>query len=384
MKLFRFAFVTVSSLTLLTGCWDRTEINDLAFVNATGVDRQEENRFRVSIQTPLPGAMGGPGGGGGGTSGNKPYYVDSGIGRNVREANDDLQQRMSRELYFAHRRILVIGEDLAKAGFKRTLDVILEHPESRLSTFVLISKGDALDILTSSPHFEQLPGEALRELTKTGLNINTRDVLNNIARPGKDPVVPLVKTVTTKNEGDDEKKELQIDGAAIFKEDILQFMTNKEESLGLSWLLKEMQDKSINVPIKEDSELNLNIQKYNIKTSYKVKNNLPEFTIKFKVNTVLLQNEPDIHLEDPNVYQMATKKMEQEIKKQVNALINHAKSEGVDPYGLGWHIYRYENMLWEKELSDKWRELLPDIKVNIIVSADIDRVNNRGIKIREA
>lgn len=369
---------------MLAGCWDRQEVNDLAFVTATGFDKQAENSFLVSVQAPLPSAMGGPGGGGGGTSGNKPFYVDSELGRNVREANDKLQKRMSRELFFAHRRVVIFGEKLASEGMERSLDLILEHPESRLSTFLLVAKGDALDILTSSPHFEQLPAEALRELTKTGFDIDTRNVLNYLHLPGIDPVIPVVKTVKTKNRGNDPKQEVQMDGLAIMKDDFLQFMTNEEEAAGISWLLNKMIDKKITVPIDKDSEINLNIAEYKINPSFKLKNNLPEFTIKLKVDTILLQNEPDLNLEDNENYKMATNKTEQFIKKQVESIIEHSKKEGVDPYGLGYLVYRTNNMVWEKHLRDKWRDLLPDIKVHIKIEADIITVNNKGVKIREA
>ncbi|MEQ2525487.1 Ger(x)C family spore germination protein [Bacillaceae bacterium CLA-AA-H227] len=382
-KIQHILFVFVIALTL-TGCWDRTEVNDLAFITSTGIDKLEDNLFQVSIQVPLPSAMGGPSGGGGGTSGNKPYYVDSGIGRNVREANDDMQRRMSRELYFAHRRVIILGEKLASEGMERSLDLILEHPESRLSTFMLVAKGNAMDILTSSPHFEQIPAEAVRELTKTALKMNTREIINQLHLPGKDPIIPVVRTVTTQNNGQDEKIELQIDGAAILKDDVLQFMTNDQEALGISWLLKRMYEKKLTVSVRKESELNLIVEDYKLKPSYKINNKLPEFTISLFVDCNLLQNEPDLNLEDPDIYSLATRKIEEEIKKQVAGIINHAKSVGVDPYGLGWLVYRHDNKLWEENLSKNWRELLPDIKVAANVEAEIAVINNKGIKIREA
>lgn len=380
MRIF-FGFICV---LLLTGCWDRTEINDLAFVTATGIDKLGENDFRVSVQTPLPGSMGGPSGGGGGTGGEKPFYVDSGNGRNIREANDALQRRMSRELFFAHRRVFIFGEEVAKGGIEPSLALILEHPESRLSTYLLVAKGEAMDILTASPHFEQLPAEAVRELTKAAIEIDTRKVYNEIHLPGKDPAIPVIRTVKTENKGTDEKSEVQIDSSAIMKDDKLQFIANEKETSGLTWLLQGMKDKNITVPIQKNGEIILRIPDYNIRTSFTVKNNLPEFTIKLSVDSIMLQNEANLNLEDKDTYEMATRKTEALIKEQVEAIIEHAKKEGVDPFGLGLHVYRMDNMFWEQHLAEKWRESLPDIKVNIVVAADIIRVNNKGIKIREA
>lgn len=106
-------------VTTLAGCWDRTEINDLAFVIATGLDKEGENRFRASVQVPLPSAMGGPNGGGGGTSGSEPYYVDSGFGRNVREADDDLQKECQDSFYFHIEESLFLGRKWQQAELNR-------------------------------------------------------------------------------------------------------------------------------------------------------------------------------------------------------------------------------------------------------------------------
>lgn len=384
MKKSCFIIILFICGSLLSGCWDRTEVNDLAFVIATGFDKLGENDFRISAQTPLPSAMGGPSGGGGGTSGNSPFYVDSGKGRNIREADDDLQKRVSRELFLAHRRVFIFGEEVASGGIERSLNYILEHPESRLSTFLLIAKGEALDILTASPHFEQLPSEAVRELAKTNLNIDTRDVINDLHLPGKDPIIPVVKTVNTQNKGNDERKEVQLDSIGIMKDDTLKFFTNEDETSGIYWLHNKMRQKKITVAIDKESELNLIIRDYKLKPSYQVNNHIPEFTIGLFVNGTLLQNEAMLDLEDEKVYKMATTKFADQIRKQVEGVIDHAKSEGIDPYGLGWFVYKTDNILWEKHLAKKWRDILPNLKIHIDVNAEITRVNNKGIKIREA
>lgn len=219
-------FGLILSLLVLTGCWDRREVNDLAFVTMTGYDKIDENQFRTSVQIPLPGAMGGAGstGGGGGTKGG-PYYIDSEIGRNIRESNDLLQRRMSRKTNFSHRRVIIIGEELARSGFKKTLDVLLDQPQSRITAYVLLTKGEALQILNSEPHLEKLSSEALRELSKENEGINVKNVLNDIWRPGKDPVIPVVLNNETENgNSKDKKKEAQLEGYAILKEDKLFFL----------------------------------------------------------------------------------------------------------------------------------------------------------------
>ncbi|NMD69181.1 Ger(x)C family spore germination protein [Bacillus sp. DNRA2] len=370
---------------MLSGCWDRIEINDLAFVTATGFDLIKENQIRVSIQVPLPSALGGAGssGGGGGTGGNKPYYVDSTVGRNVREANDLLQSRMSRRSYFAHRRVIVFGEKLARSGFKKSLDLIVEQPQSRLTTFVLVTKGDAIDILNSSPHLEKLPAEAIRELTKAGYHRDVRDVLTDISRPGKDPVLPIVETVLTNNKKGQKQQEISINRLGILKNDQLMFITNYKETNGALWLLEQMQRRGYTFPIENQDEINVGIIKSKVKPEYTLKNNQPSFTLNVNVSANLMQNEGNLELNDPKNYRKAINKMETQIKEEIEAILVHSMSEGIDIYGLGWYLSRKESNLWKQKWEKDWNKLLTELDVKINVKAEIDEAINSALKIKE-
>ncbi|UGB32096.1 Ger(x)C family spore germination protein [Metabacillus sp. B2-18] len=368
---------------LLTGCWDRVEVNDLAFVVSTGFDKVGDNQFRVSVQVPLPGAMSESSGGGGGTGGGGPYYVDSGIGRNVRESNDDLQERMSRELYFAHRRIIIFGEELARFGFKKSLDVVLEQPQSRLSAYVLLTKGEAINVLNATPHLEMLPAEAMREMAKSGFGITVKDVLMDISRPGKDTFIPIVETTETQNANSkDKKQEVKMSGFGILKKDELKFFTTKEEAWGLRWLLEKANGNNYTFVVGEKEELNVNIIKSKVKTNYKSNGGKPSFTLTIKVESNMMQNEPNLKLAEQEVYSSAIKDMKKQIKSEVLSLINHGREEGIDIFGFGWYLYLHHNDEWEK-WKDDWEKILKDADIEIKVDAEIKRTINSGINIKE-
>ncbi|KAA0549921.1 Ger(x)C family spore germination protein [Bacillus sp. BGMRC 2118] len=385
MKKLKIGFISCISLMLLTGCWDRMEVNDVAFVTATGFDKVDENAFQISVQIPLPSAMGGAGssGGGGGTSGG-PSYIDSEIGRNVREANDNLQSRLSRQLFFGHRRVLVFGEEMARGGFEKSLQLVLEQPQSRLSSYVLVTEGEAMDILTATPHLERLSSEAMREIVKAGKPVTVKDVLSDIGSEGKDPVLPFVKTIKTKNGKTKEvKDEIAVEGSAIFKGQKLSYFTKDEESNGVRWLLDGMEEKNYTFSVRDNEELNVQVMKVKVQTDYKIVNDLPSFNLKIVTEANMMQNEAQLKLGDVSAYKLATKAMEKQIVKEVEALLNHSMDEGIDVFGLGLHVVIKDNLLWEEKLKKHWRELLPDIKVKVEAQASIEQVLNSGIDIKE-
>lgn len=116
------------------------------------------------MQIPLVGQLGGQTGGGGGTAGSKTWYVDSASGTTIREANNKLQTSLSRTINTSHRRTVIIGEDMARDGVAPVFDILTRNPQNRLTALILVSRGEARDILNTDVQLEQFPAEMIREL----------------------------------------------------------------------------------------------------------------------------------------------------------------------------------------------------------------------------
>ncbi|WP_251554096.1 Ger(x)C family spore germination protein [Neobacillus muris] len=379
MKKHGLILILMSQILFLTGCWDRTEINDLAFVIASGVDKVGQDRYRVAVQIPLPSSLGGAGssGGGGGTSGEGPVAVLVGTGDNIRQSIEDIQARLSRNIFFGHRRVYIIGEDLARQGIKEALNSTFIHPQSRLSTFLVISKGEAYEMLKAQPRMEQFAGEAIREMSKTTINMKIKDAFQDFDRPGKEIILPYIEaTGTTEKEKDG--KEILMGSYAIFKNDKMLFTTNKSESQGVMWLNDRMNKKSFTFNGLKNKEITVQIIDSSVKTRYRLKDGKPTFDLSIRASGNLLDNEPDLRIEDPKTYNLMIKNMEAMVKKNVKTVLDHAHSEGADIFGFGWYVYRNHYHEWKNNWKDKWDTILPELKVNIHVDADIQRTTNSG------
>nr|WP_263326770.1 Ger(x)C family spore germination protein [Neobacillus sp. Marseille-Q6967] len=370
--------LVLTVLTLLTGCWDRTEINDMAFVVATGVDKRK-NEYSVTVQVPLPSSLGGAGssGGGGGTSGEGPYYIAQGTGGNLRRGLEDIQSRLSRRLYFGHRRVIIIGEEMAKDGISEVLSAVFTQPQSRVSTFLLISKGEAVKLLESQPRMEQYSGEAIREMAKSSLNRTVLDALQNMNRPGIDTVVPVIEATGTIKE-DKNGKEVSMTDFAVFKKDKLAFTTKQKESRAVLWLEQKMRKKTFPFETIKNKEISVQVIENTVNPSFQEVNGKPEFTLSVRVTAVLFENEPNLKIEDPKTYHFIIGKMEKAIKEEIKALLDHAHSEGADVYGFGWYLYRTHHQEWQDRWEKNWEQTLKEMKVTVKVNGDIQRTTNTG------
>ncbi|MDT8861187.1 Ger(x)C family spore germination protein [Alkalihalobacillus sp. MEB130] len=372
----------------LLGCWDRQEINDIAIVTGSSFDMVGENEYKIATQVPLPGEMGGVGsaGGGGGTSGGSLFYLDAGIGNNVREANADTQQRMSRQLIFGHRRIAIFGEALAQSGIRRTLDVLTRTREARLSTRIFVAEGEAINVLAAKPQLENLSAESIREIGAQKFDITLRDFLLDFQQKGNDPLLPVLTLV--KNESPDPEMvedQIEINKVAVFKGDKLEFITNEKQTSAIKWILAEKPGEVYPVMWEETQAIVARISEQSSDVSYRIENGKPVMVVNVEFTGNIIENETDLNFEERGAFDKVNKKMEEEIKVEIESILEETFSKGIDSFGLGWLLHRRERNKWNNEWKDNWREMLIDIDYDIQVNSALEYTGlvTEGIGIGE-
>lgn len=133
------------------GCWDREELEDLAFVSVIGIDRGRENSLRVSFLIPIPRSRAEVGGGDG--KGDLLTTVES---ESLLEAKNLANVHVSRRIILSQVSVYVIGEDLARSGIEDYLKPFSRDRELRLSLpWIVVVKGTAAGFLGAlKPSFE--------------------------------------------------------------------------------------------------------------------------------------------------------------------------------------------------------------------------------------
>ncbi|WP_051556327.1 Ger(x)C family spore germination protein [Alkalihalobacterium bogoriense] len=380
----------IASLLLLlfsTGCWDRKEINDIAIVTATTYDKLNETEYIVTTQIPLPGEMGGTGSeGGGGTSGGAMFLLDAGVGRNVREANAELQQRLSRQLIFGHRRVAVFGEGLAREGVRKTLDVLTRTREARLATQLFVAEGDANKILAAKPHLENLTSEAIRELGVNHFEITLRDFLIEFQQKGSDPFLPVLSLVDNLSPDPELiEEQIGINKVAMFKDDKVEFFTDENQTKAIKWILGKMEGKSYAIDWTETESINTRIKQQSGNLSYKIENDKPVFIVTIDLTGSIIENETEINFEEHNSLERVNEKIKEDVKAEVNSILEETFARNMDSFGFGWLLKRRERERWHNEWKDSWRENLPDLEYEVHVNSDIEwtGLTTKGIGVGE-
>ncbi|GLX68868.1 Ger(x)C family spore germination protein [Paenibacillus glycanilyticus] len=361
-------------LLLTTGCWDRREINDVAFVLASAIDR-EGDHIRVSVLIPLPGNMGSSGGGGG-SGGQKPFSIKTETGQTIREAVSKLQFRLPRHLFFGHRRVIIIGEELARTeGVSSVIDAITRTPENRLTAFIAISKGKALDVLNADTRLERFSAESMRELlqSEASVRVSVKDVTSQIIAVGEDAFFPYVEKVKTKIKGV-EAEDVLIEGFVLTHDGKMTGVAKGDSAIGIRLLNQHFRkyDETIN---DEGNYITVAINQATVDIKPEIRNGQITFRIHSMVKASVnedrnLERNYDDYAQRKQIEDMVATRVVQNINK---ALDNMQRSNS-DAAGFGLRIYRAYPQVWTKQYRKDWVTIFPQVKFEVTATANLFRL----------
>lgn len=361
----RYMFLLALLPLLLSGCWDRIETNDLAFVLTSSVDLENDGKVRVAYLMALPGQMGGASGGGGGTSGKQSYYVDSEVGSNVREATYRLQKRIPRRINLAHRRTVVIGEAYAKNGIYPLFDSLIRMPDSRLNTFLVVTKGKGYHLLNTQPKFERFPAEAIRELAKPPfiMNLTMKDV-GLMLTMGSDPVVAYMEGAKSQK-GKKPSEEIQVMGLAQFQSDKMVGIFEDESALALSWLNNKFTVSMVTFPMEDNKDISIQIVEGHCRVTPNLNGGQISFDIDLKLIGKLREDLSGQDFNESKAMHKVESKFAHFAKQTLQKTIKQMQDNKTDSAQFGMRLKEKYPAQWRQGLKDNWRELFSKAAVTI-------------------
>jgi len=237
--------VSALAVGLLTsGCYDRQELEQQAFVTSIGIDAAPKGMVDCTfvIALPVNPAAGESGGGTDATT--KPLTFRA---HSITEAVSLANTSIERSIRLSHVSIILFGSDEAKTGLLTQLQPLLRFREFRRTVFVGIAKGTALEVLSSNkPVLEKSPSRLADDISnvgrKSGLlsqaRVHTLSV--GLENNHEDSILPLY--AVNKNVNSEGKKEaLMTDTPKISTRagDVVRQGGNPIEWLGAAVLSKD-------------------------------------------------------------------------------------------------------------------------------------------------
>ncbi|MDD9271928.1 Ger(x)C family spore germination protein [Paenibacillus sp. GCM10023248] len=387
MKRWLALLILIPLLTLSGGCWDRTELNDMALITALAFDKGDNNQIKTTIQFIMPqnlsagGAMGGGGGSGGAQ---KRTTVRSEQGYDVADALSKLQRKMPRKLFWGQCKVFIFSDAVAKEGIRQHFDFLTRHPQPRERANMYVSKGKASEALELFPFIERSSAEVLRELSdlQIGIKVTMEQLSMMLKADSQGAALPLVSILPTLKSAEPFQTIPYIFGTAVFKNDKMVGELSEKATRGVLWVKNEIKEYTVTYKTKEAEGLvSLNPVKANIKLIPQIIGDQWTMVIKIKTEGDMVQNGTSLDPMNPDFMTILDKAFGDDVRERIEYSIYELQQRlKVDILDFAKEFHRKYPKEWSKA-KDRWDELFPQVQTKIEVEAHIIRpglINTQG------
>ncbi|WP_281942830.1 Ger(x)C family spore germination protein [Paenibacillus tyrfis] len=351
------------------GCNDRTEINDIALVMASSVDVRGD-RYVGTIQVAVPSRQLGNV-----SQDRETYFIETGIGKNVQEIMEQIQGKLSRRLFISHRRVLFIGEKLARKGIKDIIDHYSRNPKTRFRTFVLVIKEqEGKDALKINYPLEFIPTEAVREMENLigHTSVTMRDFLNSASGEGIEPVMGAIELIPSPQIASAKSKSkytFNLNQTAVFKDMKLVGYLNDYDSKLMLWVTGKMKRGIFTLQLpKHKGNVGVIVHRTSRVIVPKVEGDKVKFDIHLKGEGKLVENNTELDFTNPKYFYLVEDTLTRVVRKDTEKMIAEVqKKYSADIFGFGDQFYKKNNKKWQK-LKTKWDKIFAEA----VVSVDVD------------
>jgi len=363
--------VLVISFTV-TGCWDSTELNDRALVLATGMDLTETGQLLITAQIIVPVSPASKG------SKKDNFTSISATGRTLVDALQELQSKLSRKYFLGHRRVIFVGESIAKHGLEDLVDEFTRNPDVRLRSDIYVVKDStAASALRISTILESHPALAIvksRQFVGGYPGTALLDFMMGATSPMSYPTMPLVEI--TRDIGESNQESLIFSGRAIFnkKLKLVGYLNYPDASYRL-WMLNKLQARQVTFDVPKTHNLatiDLSKMKGRIRPVFHNRN--VQFEVTLTGNGLLRESAANLNLQKPEQLNMLNRGAEKEIETNVSDLISRVQKDyGTDIFGFNMTLSRKYPKQWRK-MGSQWDAIFPHVAVKVIAHISIQSV----------
>lgn len=376
-------FILIILNFILTGCWDKRELNELAITLALGIDKVEgEDEYEVTAQVVVPSAVSMKDGTGG-----TAVTLFTENGETVYEALRRMTKVSPRKIYPGHLQMLIIGEELAKEGIGESLDLLARDWELRPDFYVVVAKDvTAREILNVTTDLESIPaskmfaGLKVSEKAWAGTyGVTLDELIVDLISEGKEAVLTGIQLAGNKQIGSTQQNiesiskpaQIKYDNLAIFKEDRLMGWLTEQDSRGYSGITNSVKSTVTSISCPNEGKSTIEVTNFHSKIEGNIVHGKPEVNIHTKAEGKVGEVRCKIDLKNPEAIQELEKIYEKEATRIINETIHVLQQEyQSDIFGFGEAIHRSNPQEWD-QIKENWDEEFSDLTVNVKVDMKI-------------
>lgn len=356
----------------LTGCWDRTELQERAFVMVVGIDKHKSknkkgDKLKMTYLLPKFTAVKE------GEEGPDSRQILISVGKTPYQATRQLTLRQDNQPFFQHMKATVLGVDIVKDPdqFLEILDGLERQDEISRKLHLFVTDGQATDVLKVKsllkPLSYKLQGMSQK---KTGTNvfipITLEEAISSTAQGAT--LIPRISASDT---------EVRVDGSAVIKNDKFIGWLTGEDTKSVAFVrgvakrdIVEIEYKGIDIPyiirgVKEKKTTRIEDGEIYIDIKLTIAGDIQQYKVKEQPRFIDMEFVEELEGE-------ITSSIEKEVEKTISKLQNEMNA---DVMGIDDYLKAYKPKIWQA-VEDDWNEVFPKVKIRVSVDAYIEKTGS--------
>lgn len=370
----RVLLILPFTIFLLTGCWDVTEPQRMYYINAVGVDF-EDDKYKVYLQIINFADIARSQQSGGDV---EPAEVGYAEGKTIEEAIYKLYRSSDQEIFWGHMRYLIFSERaMENERSIPVIDTFIRFRETRYHIWVYCTKDPINELMLVTPILQNsLTASKLSNPISTTKQlsfvqpINLRELIIGLNEPNHEIGIPYV-TINKNWENDEEQtEETTFSGIGILTKDGVKGFITDSLARGNQWMNEEKNRGEVTFKLAggERDYLTVDIDKLNLEVKPIIKkDNQVEFEINIKIEGILNGFKGRITTDE------VRKKIAQQIEKEVKETYQEGLKLDADVYRLSEYLYRSNVKVW-KEIEHNGKIPLMEDSISKI-NVHVNKVN---------
>lgn len=364
---------------LLTGCYDHKELNSIAILTATEINKIEDE-FIINAQVVNPQAPDKV------TTAQAPFVIYTGKGKTIQEAYRQIKLQSSRYLYPDHLRIIIINEKIAKEDVTEILDFYLRDPSVRTEFNVLIGRDE--NILTVTTPIDQISASSILDSLETSnkfLGVSNLVTLNDMAtmklNPNTEIILPSIKLENENNNTDNIKNTettkiksmYKLTGLAVFKNNKLEGYLTNNQSISYNIIENNVENSILTYECEKDKYLTIEM----ISSKSKISTKNKEINININLSATINESSCNIELNNNKNIKKLEKELQSYLNKNLEKDINDIRNTyNSDIFGFLDVIYKHDYKTYLKVKDNWYNSEFKNMKINIKTKIDIVSIGN--------
>ena len=387
-------FIMIISL-LVSGCWDRRELEDRHYVLAVAIDRGDQGlgseekdvarvetfaqpygtkRYRLSFQIlglmPSSSIVNGP-------QGEELTYIISNTGESMFEMLRDMLGQIDQPFWFEHMQVIIISEAAVRqGGLQPMIDLFRRDTEMRSTTKLIMTSGEARSLLEYQPPSGEPGGifiaNSLRLYKKNphvpGWHTDVGDLAKSVDNKG---TVLLARIELA-------DKIIKLGGMAVFKNGKFAGYVDEYVTQGGKFVsgIEKSAIITVECPEHHGKIIAFELFRHNTKLTPHVDGEKIYYTLDIAMRGNVGETQCGLthDLMDATVIHQIEELVAEEVKRNVLYTLHTYQELHVDASVFGAKLQAHEPATWEK-VKDSWNdEIFPTITLAVSVNVVVESI----------